>query len=199
MRSVRRLLAALLSLLAVAVPISASACDLVCWLRPTHSDCHAVSGIPENQGASESMTSGMNMDSSKNMASREMTAGMNMGSEGSGVLPIPRVRKGKSLHSMHPQIALAAERLAHNTTPRLSTGAKHSHFAAFSRCAAEGCNQILISASPPGAGQYEPNSPHLVAINTPNVIKVGAELHLTNHRIPPPKNPSDTLTTILRI
>src|ERR1700740_2932262 len=60
MRRVGSSLAALLlSLLTVSASVSASACDLSCWLNQAHSDCHTET----KDGATMSMSPDMHMGS----------------------------------------------------------------------------------------------------------------------------------------
>jgi hypothetical protein len=188
-------MAALLSLLIVSTPMSAAACDLSCWLRPSHSACHTIGSATEDQETPRSARSGMDMTSSVNRGS------MNMACERTerGARLSQRVNKARSVHSMYPQVALATKRLAHNTKPKLSSAALHSDSAAFSSCGHEACSQTLISASPPGASRCQPNSSDSVATPISIQITLGTAFHLIKPQISPPKALPDDFATILRI
>lgn len=69
MRRITSSLAALLSFLVVSTSVSASACDLSCWLRQAHSDCHTVSSATSDRPTAMSMPAEMDKGS------------MNMGSD----------------------------------------------------------------------------------------------------------------------
>src|ERR1017187_3718868 len=56
-------LAALLSVLMVATSVSATTCDLTCWLRQGHSDCHSVGSVAAVKGTNMSIPGDMDMSS----------------------------------------------------------------------------------------------------------------------------------------
>lgn len=59
MRGITASFATILSLLMVSAPVSASVCDLSCWLRQTHSDCHAAGPASHDKDDAMSMPDGM--------------------------------------------------------------------------------------------------------------------------------------------
>lgn len=201
MRGITKLLAALLSLLLISTPMSASACDLSCWLRSTHSACHTIRSATEDYETPRSAHSGMDMNSQTNMGSPHKVARMNLVCERPerGARLSRRVNKAGSVHSMYPQIALATKRFADNMKPKFSSTALHSDSAAFSSCENEACSQTLISASPPGASQCQPNSADSVGAGVSICIPLGQEFDLIAPRIPPPKALPNDFATILRI
>src|ERR1017187_2050718 len=100
MRGVTSALAALLALLIVSTSVSASACDLSCWLRQTHSDCHAVnSAIAGKDDTAMSMPPGMD-------------TGMDMGSDHNESTTGPAMTATRLGHSMlmFPQMGMATDR-----------------------------------------------------------------------------------------
>lgn len=188
-------MAALLSLLIVSTPMSAAACDLSCWLRSSHSACDTIGSATDDQKTPRSAHSGMEMTSPVDKGS------MNMACERTerGARLSQRINKVRSVHSMHPQVALATKRLPHNTKPKLRSAALHSDSAAFASCQHEACSQTLISASPPGAGRCQPNSSDSVATPISIRITLGTAFHLVQPQISPPKALPDDFATILRI
>src|SRR5579862_9074112 len=76
------LAASLLSLLMVSASVSASACDLSCWLNQAHSDCHTET----KDGAAMSMSSDMHVRSGES----ERVAGPQMGADlATDSMPMP--------------------------------------------------------------------------------------------------------------
>src|SRR4029077_18850779 len=61
MRTVARLLPILFSLLLAFAPLSASACDLSCWLQRNAPDCHQLGPAAENAHGAMSGASDMDM------------------------------------------------------------------------------------------------------------------------------------------
>src|ERR1700751_1370767 len=98
MHCIAGFLAALLSLLMVSAPIATSNCELSCWLRATHSGCHAV-------GNQETPTSMSSMEQQQaGMASMGMGGGMKMRTESeSGKLSDRFAKDGRFVHSMYSQ------------------------------------------------------------------------------------------------
>src|SRR5665213_3933403 len=93
MRRVGSSLAALLmSLLMVSTSVSASSCDLSCWLNQAHSDCHTATkdsaamsmslDMDMHSGESEQAV-GPRMDADATINSMPMPSGMDMGTESS--------------------------------------------------------------------------------------------------------------------
>lgn len=194
MRSITRFIAALLSLLIVSTPMSAAACDLSCWLRPSHSACHTIGAATEDQATPRSEHSGMDMTSPVDRGPMDMACERTE----RGARLSQRVNKARSVHSMHPQVALATKRLD-ATEPKQSSAALHTDSAAFSSCEHEACSRTLISASPPGASRCQPNSSDLVASPISIRITLGIAFHLVRPQISPPKALPDDFATILRI
>src|SRR2546428_2004414 len=63
MRKIATSLPVLLSVLLVCTPLSASACDLSCWLNQTAPDCHSASSATEADQRMMSASSAMDMSS----------------------------------------------------------------------------------------------------------------------------------------
>jgi hypothetical protein len=192
-------MAALISLLFVFTSISASACDLSCWLRQGHDDCH--SGVPiSGQETGTAMASAMPMGMAMAMAmgSRQMQHMMAPGEIGMDHRLTPH-----RLTPMSPQAEMAVERLIELSKPGMSSTALPGHSPGTSRdlssCAHETCSQIWASASPLGARHADPDFLHYAPVRfsistifwtRSNGIKTGS---------PPPERHAEHLATNLRI
>jgi hypothetical protein len=144
MRRITACLAALISLLFVFTSISASACDLSCWLRQEQSGCH--SGVPTSMSGEE--------------ASAAMTAtmpmAMPMGSEQmQHMTPPDKTGLDHRLTPMPPQTEMAVERWIERSKPGMNSTARPDRSRDLSSCAHETCSQIWASASPPAAGHAQ--------------------------------------------
>jgi hypothetical protein len=190
MRGVTNSLAALLSILIVSTSMSASACDLSCWLRQTHSDCHAVNSAGvDKDDTTMSMPSGMDM-------------GMGMGSGHSESMTGPAMSGTQPGHSMLmlPQMGMATERFESASEPGTGRGAMPDYSKGISSCAHEPCSQAWASASPPAGDHSQPKSPRPIAISisAPVNLRVAfCSIRVGTH--PPGILASDRLVTTLRI
>lgn len=108
MRRITSSLAALLSLLVVSTWVSASACDLSCWLRQAHSDCHIASSATSDTA--------MSMPAEMDMGSMDMGSDPSASTTGTGVS-----LTGVPVHPMStsPQ----AETCAHETCSQVLASA----------------------------------------------------------------------------
>ena len=208
MRRITNSLAVLLSLLMVASSVSASSCDLTCWLRRAHSDCHSLGLLRPSKrppcpgtwtwgsGHGESMTApDTNMSP---MPSHSMSSGMGLGRSQSMSAPQERLnaRPDRAM-SMSPQMEMVPERFV-SATQRETRRADHRK--ALSPCTHGLCSQVSASASPPGGSRSQCNSLHRTAIVILSPLHVGTGFHWIKLGIPPPKVlTADHLTTILRI
>lgn len=191
MRRITACMAALISFLFVFTSISASACDLSCWLRQGQGDCH--SGVPmpgEETGTAMASTMPMPMG----LGSHQMQHMMAPGEVGTGHRWTPH-----RLTPMPPQSEMAVGRFIELSKPGMSSTAPPDHSRDLSSCAHETCSQIWTSARPPGAGHARPDflrhAPTRFSIATiswtrSDCIKTGS---------PPPELHAEPLATILRI
>jgi hypothetical protein len=185
MRGILSSLAAVLSLLMVSTSVSASACDLSCWLRQTHSDCHTVGPAAASKDDMP-MPAGADMDS---------------GPAESSMAPDSTV-SATPAHSMPmaPQQEMAAERFVHGTRPDMRTSAMPEHSRSVSSCTHETCSQISASASPPGADHAQLDSLHWMAVSISSPVNLLTGFHWIHLGTPPPTLLSaDRLITALRI
>jgi hypothetical protein len=208
MRRITNSLAVLLSLLTVASSVSASSCDLTCWLRRAHSDCHrlgsaatvkktAMSGdMDMGSGHGESMTApDTNMSP---MPSHSMSSGIGLGRSQSMSAPQERLnaRPDRAM-SMSPQMEMVPERFV-SATQRETRRADHRK--ALSPCTHELCSQVSASTSPPSGSQSQYNSLHSTATISLSPLNLGTSFRWIKLGIAPPELlATDCLTTILRI
>jgi hypothetical protein len=144
-RSIASPLAAVLSILMVSAPAFASSCDLSCWLRQTHSDCHAVVGATPDKDAAMSSRMDMGPENGDGMA-------MDLGS-GVSMNGMP----GHSM-SMSPQTKATAWRSRHAMKPEIPADPMPENSKALPLCAHGTCSQISASTSPPGGEHSQPDS-----------------------------------------
>jgi len=139
----------------------------------------------------------MSMSSATDMGAMDMGSDHTASKTGEGVsisgMP------GHSM-SMSRQMDMSTERFAQVTKPELGTSAMPDHSKTVSSCSHEACGQISVSASPPSAGHFQPNSLHWPAINIAISARLLTGVHLIGPRTQPPKIPAvDRLVTTLRI
>jgi len=180
MRRVGSSLAALLlSLLMVSTSVSASACDLSCWLNQAHSDCHMETKL----GATMSMSSDMDM------------GGFDSGSTAGADTKLHAI-PGHST-AMAPQIEAVTE-----TSVRLAKDAMGGRVnsGSLSPCMHEPCSQTSMSVSPPTVDHSQPSSQHWVPTGISNPVNIWTTFHWAKPGTSPPKILAvDHLTTTLRI
>jgi hypothetical protein len=189
MRKIVKPVAALVAIFMVFAPLSASACDLSCWLNQTRSDCHSArSAAVENQGT---MSGHPDMD---------MRSGAGMGSRVIQSDPNPDYGVSASAHhAMAAQMDLVRGSLQglgkSGTSP--SVGLDDSK--TISPCSHETCRQASVSASPPSAGRA--NSAHLQCfeIHASNPADFLASYHRITSGMAPPATFAANLLPALRI
>ncbi len=212
MRFITRSLPIMLALLLVLAPVSASACDLACWLHQAHSGCHlAPSGSEygsQNHGSAMSMPPGMDMGPG---AGAGAGTRMHPGSGNSENRMTPReLVNGKPGHLMS-RMELVTDRVEQTTRRNPRTDATPAPSPAPSNdllyCIHGLCSQVSALASPPSAGGFQPG-PHSISIDVSVLINRSTgplPSHLTGLRVSaigtaPPKIPAaDRLLTPLRI
>jgi hypothetical protein len=207
MAGVKSSLAMLLSLLTVATSLSASTCDLACWLRPAHSNCHGVgSGAAVKEMA---MSGGMYMGSGQPRGAagrhtsvhslRRHCMSSEMGVQGDHSESMTRLHvnatPGHSM-SMSPQVEIAAEPFAPVRKPETNMANPTTVLP----CADEPCSNTSVGASPPSIKSSYAPSAHWTAIGIVSLVNLGTDLHRTSLGTPLPKLlAADSLSAILRI
>jgi hypothetical protein len=186
MRRITACIAALISLLFVFTSISASACDLSCWLRQGHDDCH--SDVP------------MSGEESGTAMASAMPMAMGMGSHQMRHMMAPEeIGTPHRLTPMSPQTEMAVERFIELSILGMSSTALPDHSRDLSPCAHETCSQIWAPASPPGAGHLQFDFVH----HAPVRFSIATILWTRSHGIktgsPPPERHAEPLATNLRI
>ena len=208
MRRITNSLAVSLSLLIVANSVSASSCDLACWLRRAHFDCHSVGSAAtvKKTGMSRDMDMGsghggsvMAPDANMNpMPGHSMSSDMGLGHSQSLSTPQGRLnaRPDRAM-SMSPQMEMAPEQFV---TPPQPETRRADHSTPLSPCTHELCSQVSASTSPPSGSQSQYNSLHSTATISLSPLNLGTSFRWIKLGIPPPKLlATDCLTTILRI
>jgi hypothetical protein len=181
---------ALLSILMVSTSVSASACDLSCWLHQTPSDCHSANPATEDNERTMSASSEMDMSPEVDMSSHgtQNKAG-----------PHHRVN-AVTRHSMPAQMDMAGNSLQVVRKSEVSASARRDHSkTTLSLCDPETCSQTSASASPPRGIQAQPAHLHCVAIH----VSSPANSLTSSHRIvpgtPSPINLAVDLLPTLRV
>lgn len=185
MRKIVRSLAALLSVLMVSTPLSASACDLSCWLHQTAPDCHSASSAAEGNQGMMSAPYAMDMSSEAAMSSHGTRS--DAGPD--------RSMNASTRHSMSSPMDMARSL----QVKKSEVSARFDHSKTLSPCSHETCSQASASVSPPRASQAQSVYLHCVAID----VSSRANLLTSSHRIAPgtlpPLNPAVDLLSTLRI
>ena len=159
MRMVARLLPILFSLLLAFAPLSASACDLSCWLERNAPDCHQLGPAAENAHGAMSGASDMDMSSEvENGATNAKTS----------AAPDHAVNAGVH-HSMSTQMDMHRGSLQIVQKSDGSAGLDHSN--TLSPCGHGTCAQAATSSSPPSAGHAQPADLQFVAVHALNLAK----------------------------
>ena len=217
MRGVRSFLVALLTLLMVSTSVSASACDLSCWLHQAHSDCSTVGAATANiDSAAMSMPSDMDMrqGEGERMAgpysgeenatgSMSMAPDMDMGTDHSERMASSGVNLFASLsHSvvMPPQLEGMTESFIRVAKAEVGTRAVLNHSGTLSSCLHEPCSQTSMSVFPPTADHSQPSSLHWMPTSISNPVNIWSAFRRINPESPPAIILAvDHLTTPLRI
>jgi len=146
MRAVARSLPMLLSLLLIFVPLSASACDLSCWLQRNAPDCHWIGSPAENSEGTMSDASDMDMNSGveTGTTNAQTSAGSNH-AVNAGVhhsMPTQKDMRGGSLQIVRKSDASSIARFDDSNT--------------VSPCGHGTCAQAATPSSPPREGHAQP-------------------------------------------
>jgi hypothetical protein len=192
-------MAALISIFFVFTSISASACDLSCWLRQGQDDCHSGASM-SGEDAGTAMTSAMPMAMGSRQMQHMMAPDARAGTPLDSLINVSfEIGTPRRLMPMSPQMEMAVQRIIELSKPGTSSTALPGHSRDLSSCAHEACSQIWASASPPGARHAQPDflyhGPIRLAIATvlwtrSDSIKTGS---------PPPELRAEHLVTSLRI
>jgi hypothetical protein len=213
MRRVGSSLAALvLSLLMVSTSVSASACDLSCWLNHAYSDCHTET----KDGAAMSMSLDMDMHSGESehtvepqmgadatIDSMPMPADIDMGSDGSdsmaGADAYLNARAGHFM-AMSPQLEGVIETSVRVAKGEMGGRTMLNRSGSLSPCMHEPCSQTSMSVSPPTGDRSQPTSLYWMPTGISSPFNIWTSFHWTRPGTPPPKILAvDHPTTTLRI
>jgi hypothetical protein len=183
-----RAMTALLSAFMVFAPLSASACDLSCWLHQTAPDCHsAVQATEPSQNSISASPMDMSAEGGMNSPGlqHEATADYKVSTT--------------THHSMTAQMDVIRGPLEVNRNDANSnSGLNHSK--KLYRCAHETCSQASASASPPSASGHQPAClQYSIDVNGGNPANL---LTISQEAAPgtaPPITPAADLLTTLRI
>lgn len=213
MRGVRSsLLGLLLSFLMVSTSISASACDLSCWLQHGHSGCNAVDTVTTNvDTGAMSMPSNMDMRQVESERvggetatdSMSMSPDMGMGPDHSeGTAGSDANLNARPDHSM--VMPAQPEGVTDNSSSAAKVGigsrAMLNHSGTLSSCLHEPCGQASMSVSPRTGDHPQLRSLHWMPTDISNPLDLWSSFHRIRPGIPPSGIPAvDHLTTTLRI
>lgn len=159
MRRVARLLPILFSLLLAFAPLSASACDLSCWLERNAPDCHQLGPAAENAHLAMSGASDMDMSSE---ADTRLANAHNIAAPGNAVNAVVH-------HSMSTQMDMHRGSVQIVQESDGSAGLDHSN--TLSPCGHGTCAQAATSSSPPSAGHAQLADLQFVAVHALNFAK----------------------------
>lgn len=158
MRAVARLLPMLLSVLLVFAPLSASACDLSCWLQRNTPDCHRL-GSPSDDNQ-QTMSEASEMDMSSGAHTRPGNTHSVAGSD--------HAVNAVVHHSMPTQMDMHRGSLQIMQKSDASSNARFDDSNALSPCGHGTCAQAATSSSPPRAGRAQPANLQFVAAGALN-------------------------------
>jgi hypothetical protein len=161
MRTVARLLPILFSLLLAFAPLSASACDLSCWLERNAPDCHQLGSPSENAHRMMSGASEMDMSSE---ADTRLAHANNIAAPGHAVNAVVH-------HSMPSQMDMARGSLQIMQKSDASSNARFDDSNTLSPCVHGTCAQAATSSSPPSAGHAQLADLQFVAVHALNLAK----------------------------
>jgi hypothetical protein len=199
MRRITACMAALISVLFVSTSVSVSACDLSCWLRQSQADCH--SGVSMSYAEN-----GMSMAASMAMPMGTGPDGMHqmMASDaGAGTLPDSsaslEIGMDHRLTPMASQPEMAAERFIELAKPGMSSTALPDHSSNLSSCTRETCSEISVAASPPRAGNAQPDFLRHALVRSSVATILWARGNWIKAGSPPLELQTEHLATILRL
>lgn len=159
MRPVARLLPILFSLLLTFAPLSASACDLSCWLERNTPDCHQLGPAAENAHGAMSGASDMDMSSgAETWATNPQTSAG----------PDHAVNAVVH-HSMSTQMNMLRGSVQIVQKSDGSAGLDRSN--TLSPCGHGTCAQAVTSSSPPSAGHAQLADLQFMAVRGLNFAK----------------------------
>jgi hypothetical protein len=208
--------ALLLSLLMGSASVSASACDLSCSLRQAHSFCDTAKMVsPNNDGASMSMSSDMDMHSGKSELMTEpnmdadapshtmsMPSGMDMGPDRSNSMVDSETNLISSLtHPMStsPQLGMV-EGFVRSANIGRGSRAMVDPSGNLAPCMHEPCSQVSMSNSPPTENHPQPAGLRWMSAYNASPVNTSANFQWIRPKSPPIKPIAiDRLTTTLRI
>lgn len=207
MRRITACMAALISLLFVLASISASECDLSCWLRQGQNDCHSgapMSGSMSGEETGTAMTSTMSPMTPMAMGSGQMQ--QTMAPDARAVTPLAssinvslEIGMDHELTRMPPQTEMAVTRLIELSKPGMNSTDPPEHSRNFSSCTHETCSQASASASPPGAGHAQPDFLHHAPVRFSIVTILWTRGDSIKTGSPPTELHAERLATTLRI
>jgi hypothetical protein len=161
MRKVARLLPMLLSVLLTFAPLSASACDLSCWLQQNTPDCHWLGSVGEDSQGTMSGASDMDMSSrAETGATYAQTRAAADHNVNAGVH-----------HSMPTQMDMLRGSLQTMQKSDASSNARFDDSNPASPCVHGICAQTATSSSPPLAGHAQPAHFQFMADHALNLAK----------------------------
>jgi hypothetical protein len=186
MRRVTTSLAVLLSLLLVLTSVSASACDLSCWLHQAHSDCLTISSAMSGKNLAMPMPSDMDMGPDDRSSMTASDATMN-------------VMLDHSM-SVSPEMEGVTERFDAAAKPEMRTSAMTDHSKGISSCTHEPCGQTSVSVSPPAGDHCQISFLHWEAVSLSSPIDFWIGFHRIRPGTPPARIlVANRLVTSLRI
>jgi hypothetical protein len=184
MRAVARLLPMLVSLLLTFAPLSASACDLSCWLQRNAPDCHWLGSAAEN--ARGTMSGASDMD---------MSSGAETGATNAQTSAVPDHAVNATTHHLMPtQMDMARSSL--QIVQKSDGSARLDHSNSVSPCGHGTCAQAATSSSPPSAGHAQPANLQFVAAGALNPAKPLTTTRLAPETAPPLSLLADLLPTL---
>ena len=187
MRTVARLLAILFSLLLTFAPLSASACDLSCWLERNAPDCHQLGPAAENGHGAMSGASDMDMSSeAENGATNAKTS----------AVPDHAVNAVVH-HSMSTQMNM--RRGSVQIVQESDGSARLDDSNTVSPCGHGTCAQAATSSSPPNAGHAQPAQIQFVALSALDPATLLTTTRQAALEAPPPVSLLVDLLPTLRI
>jgi hypothetical protein len=195
MRWITSSFAALLSLLMISTSVSASVCDLSCWLRRAHFDCHTAGSATAGNEMAMSMPMDMDMGSSSGESMTEAGAAITTRDN----CPSMSVRMRMTM-AMFTHEQKANDRFEFASTIETGSDSMPSHSKTISACTHEPCSQIWSSGSPPSRHQTPASSQYGLAIGFSNPAMTTIDFRQMTVGTSPPGLPgTKPLVTSLRI
>jgi hypothetical protein len=179
----------LVSVFMVFAPLSASTCDLTCWLHYTASDCHSDSLATEGHQKMMPASSEMEMSSDPEMSSHVTQ---------SNARPSYSVN-AIAHHSMSAQMDMVRRSLQVIQKSDAGSNTGFDHSKRLSPCSHDTCSQASASGSPPRASRTRPAHRHDLIIHISNPSDLLTSSHRVASGAPPPINLEVDLLPTLRI